>query len=276
MNKKLIFLDIDGTLTIPGFSDPPESALEAVRTAQANGHRVFLCTGRNLSMLKPLLAYGFDGAVGSAGGYVFCGDTVLYDHPMSRETRDRVVEIMNRCGAHCILEAQNGAYGSREALALLSGAKNTDSEMARWQKALTEGLGFRLLDDYDGGPVYKIVFISENPAGMEEAERELGEEFFFCRQDDMFGRDGLIHGELINRDFDKGTGVRCICEALKVPLQDTIGFGDSMNDLAMLESVGVGVCMGNGSEKLRAMADYVTDSVDRDGLYKAFVHLGLI
>ena len=34
--------------------------------------------------------------------------------------------------------------------------------------------------------------------------------------------------------------------------------------------------MGSGGEEIRAMADYVTDGVEEDGLYNAFVHLGLI
>ena len=42
MNRKLIFLDIDGTLTPAGSNTPPESAMRAIRLAQANGHRVFL------------------------------------------------------------------------------------------------------------------------------------------------------------------------------------------------------------------------------------------
>ena len=68
MNRKLIFLDIDGTLTPAGSNHPPESAMQAVRAAQAKGHRVFLCTGRNPAMLAPVLALGFDGAVAGAGG----------------------------------------------------------------------------------------------------------------------------------------------------------------------------------------------------------------
>ena len=60
MNGKLLFLDIDGTLTEPGYNVPPASALEAIRKAQKNGHKVYLCSGRNKAMLKPLLAYGFD------------------------------------------------------------------------------------------------------------------------------------------------------------------------------------------------------------------------
>ncbi len=46
MNQKLIFLDIDGTLTSAGSNIPPESAMTAVREAQKKGHKVFLCTGR--------------------------------------------------------------------------------------------------------------------------------------------------------------------------------------------------------------------------------------
>ena len=48
MKQKLIFLDIDGTLLPPGEMTVPASAVEAIRQARANGHKVFLCTGRNL------------------------------------------------------------------------------------------------------------------------------------------------------------------------------------------------------------------------------------
>lgn len=82
MKQKLIFLDIDGTLLPPGEMLIPQSTVEALHKAHANGHKLFLCTGRNLRMTQPLLDYGFDGAVCSAGGYVFCGDKVLVDLPM--------------------------------------------------------------------------------------------------------------------------------------------------------------------------------------------------
>lgn len=66
--QKLIFLDIDGTLLPPGEMVAPDSAIAAVRRAQAAGHKVFLCTGRNYRMTAPLLDLGFDGFVCSAGG----------------------------------------------------------------------------------------------------------------------------------------------------------------------------------------------------------------
>ena len=78
MSPKLIFLDIDGTLTMPGSNEPPQSALEAVRAAQKKGNLVFLCSGRNPGMLQPLLKYGFDGVIACAGGYVTVGDELIY------------------------------------------------------------------------------------------------------------------------------------------------------------------------------------------------------
>ena len=44
MNGKLLLLDIDGTLTEPGYNVPPDSALDAIRKAQKNGHKVYLCS----------------------------------------------------------------------------------------------------------------------------------------------------------------------------------------------------------------------------------------
>ena len=96
MKQKLIFLDIDGTLLPPGEMLIPQSTVEALHKAHANGHKLFLCTGRNRRMTQPLLDYGFDGAVCSAGGYVFCGDKVLVDLPMEPQLAQGVRSAMER------------------------------------------------------------------------------------------------------------------------------------------------------------------------------------
>ncbi len=275
MERKLIFLDIDGTLTPPGTSLPPESALAAIRRAQALGHKVFLCSGRNWGMLEGLMKYGFDGAVASAGGYVVCGGETLYDHPMSREKLDWTLKLLSETGGYYMLETRLAAYGQEEAVELMVAARGGGSEAERWRKAIMEDLHALPISRYEGQPVYKVIFIAREPKNVEKVEAELSKEFFVCRQN-AFGRDGLFRGELINRDFDKGTGMERVCEYLGASLADAVAFGDSMNDLAMLKAAGVSVCMENGDAELKEISDLVCPTVEADGLYKGFEKLGLI
>ena len=102
-------------------------------------------------------------------------------------------------------------------------------------------------------------------AGPQEALRE---EFDFC----IHGEDayGFINGEIINRQFDKGKAVEKVCAHLGIPMVDAIAFGDSMNDRQMLETAGLGICMANGSEQLKELADEICPAVWEDGIRAAF------
>ena len=98
----------------------------------------------------------------------------------------------------------------------------------------------------------------------------------FC-ESKLDGLDGgYVNGELINRRFDKGRGIKAVCDYLGVPLQDSIGFGDSDNDLQMTDVVGISVCMANGSASLKQCCDRIAPSVYEDGIAKEFAALGLI
>ena len=178
--KKLIFLDIDGTLTPPGSNTPPKSALDAIKKAQAKGHRVFLCTGRNLDMLSPVLAYGFDGAVASAGGYVVSGDEVLFDCPMTNEQRDTAMELLGKEGVFRTLEAKDATFGDENLADFLADQSDGNSELVRWRKALAEELHIMPMSKYDGRPVYKVVIMCTRWEQLEPAKAALEKDFNFC------------------------------------------------------------------------------------------------
>lgn len=273
MENKLIFLDIDGTLTLPGTSTPPESALTAVRRSRERGHKVFLCSGRSLGMQEELLSYGFDGAVASAGGCVMCGGEVIYDHPIAREQLRWALQLLEDAGAYYMMETRDTAYGGQGAVELMTEGRGGGSEALRWKRAIRENLRFRPLEEYRGEPVYKVFFITRYQERL--PVEALSQVFFVCDQN-LFARDGVYRGELIHRDFDKGTGMVRVCAYWNASLADTVAFGDSMNDLAMLKAAGVSVCMENGEEALKAVSDLVCPPVERDGLYQAFLQLGLI
>ena len=274
MKKKLIFLDIDGTLTPAGSNTPPDSAVQAIRAAQRNGHMVFLSTGRNLAMLKPVLAYGFDGVVASAGGYVTVRDKVIYDCPMTDTQRDLALEVLKRNGVFRTIESIDATFGDSGLADLLASAGPGNSEIERWRKALAENLGIQPMERYDGRPIYKVVIMCLNEKQLEEPRALLEQEFQFCIQD--VPAHGCLNGELINRAFDKGRGIRKVCAELGMEPEDTICFGDSMNDREMMDVAGVSVCMANGSEELKKQCDIVCPSVQEDGLAKEFAALGLV
>ena len=274
MKQKLIFLDIDGTLTSAGSNTPPESAMKAVRLAQAKGHKIFLCTGRNPAMLAPVLALGFDGAVAAAGGYVFTNDEVLFDCPMEKEDFETGMRLLKENGVFRTIEAKDATWGDEDLGDFLANAGEGNSELVRWRKALAEELNIRPMGEYDGSPVYKIVIMCKKMEQLEPAKAALGGRYNFVVQD--LAARGCLNGELINRQFDKGKGVRIVAEHYGIGIEDTYGFGDSMNDLEMIETVGYSVCMANGSPALQAKSDLVCPAVEEDGLYKAFEQLKLI
>ena len=276
MDRKLIFVDIDGTLTRGGSNTPPVSAQKAVRAARKKGHLVYLCTGRNYGMLLPLLEYGFDGVVGSAGGYIKCREQVFYDCPMTREQQDKALKVLRKNGIFCTIEGRDGSYtddGFKQILAERAEAEGS-SELLRWQEQIEKELNIRPMQEYKGEPIYKIVLMCEREEQFAEPREVLKEDFHFCIQDT--NERGFINGELINKKFDKGRGIERVCSFLGMDVKDTIAFGDSMNDVEMIRTAGLGICMENGNGVLKELADEICPAVTEDGLSKAFEKHGLI
>lgn len=270
---KLIFLDIDGTLTEPGCMIPPDSAVQAIRKTREKGNRVFLCTGRNRGMASPLMQYGMDGMVALAGGLVTFGEEVLFDCPMDGDLFRKTLDLLHEDGVFCTVECRDDSFCDPDIGILIDQAGRGNSELERWRKMINESLNIRPLSEYEGQPVYKIVVMFTDHAQIRRAQQLVGDRFDFVMQQDV---QGVHNGELINRAYDKGRGILRVAERLGVPVSDTYGFGDSMNDLAMIETVGTGVCMANGDPRLKKESDLVCPAVTEDGLQEAFRELGLI
>ena len=82
--------------------------------------------------------------------------------------------------------------------------------------------------------------------------------------------------EINPKGHSKATGIAKVCEILNIPIEHTYAFGDSENDLDMLKFVAHGVAMGNGTERAKEAAEFVTKDVREDGIYYGLLHYGLI
>ena len=202
---KLIFLDIDGTLTEAGENTPPDSALRAIEKARQQGNKVFLCSGRNIGMAKPVLDYGFDGIIALAGAYVMAEKEVIYDQPMDPADFDDLLKILHEDGVFCTAETKDRTYGDENLSDFLSTADSDNSEIERWRKALQSQLGIQPMKNYDGSPAYKIVIMCNRASQLARA-RELYEKDYDFVIQEVKEHGNCINGELIHRSFDKGSG----------------------------------------------------------------------
>lgn len=82
--------------------------------------------------------------------------------------------------------------------------------------------------------------------------------------------------DVIPKGSKKSGGIDKIIAHYGIRLEETIAFGDGGNDIDMLQHAGIGIAMGNAADNVKTAADYVTTSVDNDGILNALKHFGII
>ena len=272
--KKIIFLDVDGTL-VDYEGRLPASAMEAVRKALANGHRIYVCTGRSKSEIYPeLWDMGLDGMIGGNGSYVEDRGTVVYHRCITMDQCRRAVNWFHSRGIEFYLESNNGLFASEH-------FEEAAQEVA-WAYSSRKGKGLTVREAFPdliyGGELCR--------SDLNKISYLLGSYQDFLDTRDQFpdleshtwggAGETALFGDLGVKDISKATAVEALLEYLGASRQDTIAFGDAKIDIPMLEYCAVGVAMGSGGPEIRAMADMVTDGVNEDGLLHAFKKLELI
>ena len=276
--RKIIFLDVDGTL-VDYKGRLPESAAAAVRLARQQGHKVYICTGRSRAeVYSEIWDIGLDGMIGGNGNYVEDSGQVLMHRCLSAGECRRIVDWLHERGLEFYLECNAGLFGSENfetagepVIRMYSRRKGAEgSGMLTVRDAFPEMIfGADLYRD----DVNKISFILNAYQDYTDAAAA-----FPDLKAGTWGGAGetALFGDLALKDIDKAYAMDILLDHLNASAEDAIVFGDARVDIPMLQHSSVGVAMGNGGEEIRAMADYVTDDVECDGLWKAFAYLGLI
>ncbi len=279
-NSKIVFIDIDGTL-VDDEGHVPESAVRACREARANGHLLYLCTGRSKpEIYEEIWEIGFDGLIGAGGGYVECGGDLLYHKQVSPESVRHLVDFFNENGIDFYLESNSALYASPglrdHLIRLIHGDVDNDPEAKQrleskphpFLETLTYGEPNLYKED-----VNKICFLEGSlPFAAIRDEFEGLFEVLQCTVP-IFGKDS---GELVVPGVHKAVAIADVLSRLNRSSADTIAIGDGLNDLEMFEYCEVGIAMGDAREELKRVADHVTGTLEEDGMYRAFAKYGLI
>lgn len=281
MTKKVIFVDVDGTL-VNDDGLVPDSARTAITKARDNGHQVYLCTGRSKPELyEPILSIGFDGIIGAGGGYVEVDEKIIYHKKVADEDVVHMVDFFNEKQLDFYLESNGGLFASQNLEAHLDKLIYGDVEndpIAREKKVnnphpFMESLTYGETNLYRTD-VNKACFLENKAVPFEEIKNEFSGKFevMHCTVP-IFGDDS---GELMVPNIHKATAIELLLKHIGRNKKDTIGIGDGMNDAEMLTYCETGIAMGNAKEALKLLANEVTASVDEDGLYASFEKHGLL
>jgi len=256
----LIYFDVDETLVdrerrlLPG-------TVSALAEARRLGARLGLATGRMLASARPYA----EAIEAGAPLILYNGcrvqepltDEVLFRRELPLSLARLALEILPGFDIHCNLYVGDSLYIESITPRAMASMKKDGVE--------AEPVG-DLISFLRGNPV-KLLLIGDG----EELER-FGDEY--TRRLPEPDRPELVRSEptyleILPAGASKGDALERISAMTGVPLARIAAFGDSYNDIEMLERAGLGVAMGNSPDEVKARADVVTDTNERDGISKA-------
>ena len=259
---KAIFFDIDGTLVSFNTHKVSNASKIAIKKLKEKGIKVFIATGRIKLQVDNLDDLEFDGYITANGHDCYVDNKEIYRNAISKETIYSLIDYLkNKEKFPCSVMTNNGIF-----------INYIDDKV----KKLSEGVDIEIpaIENYfefvekNIGNILQInIFVGENK------EKELMNKVF---KDCESSRWHPAFADINSKGGGKHIGVDKIIEYYKIDISETMAFGDGGNDITMIEHCAVGIAMGNANEKLKKVADYITDNVDNEGIYKALEHFNLI
>ena len=260
----LLFFDIDGTI-IDDSRRLPASVKPAMEAARRNGHWLIINTGRTLcNMDRRLDGFPLDGWIMGCGTRILWHGETLRSMEYTPAESQRLRKLFTSLKIPLVYECDTALYFDPENCAHPSVAGFRDwAEKRGIYRELTD-------DDPEFRAVKMFCFTNEKKiAEMKKQTAAIGMPYTAI--------DRWPEGwELVPAGYSKGTGIDFLREKLGVSLEECYAFGDSRNDLPMLEHVAHSIAMGNATDDVKAACAWVTDLPERDGILKAMKHFQLI
>ena len=261
MDRYALFFDIDGTLVSFKTHEIPASTILALTQAKANGHRVFIATGRPPIIITNLgaIAHLIDGYVTTNGALCLVGSETIACHAIPPASAQFISDdaVANTYGLIVIGERDVAVYDPKGDVDRIFSQELAVKNL-HLAKPLEDVLDQRILQitaffDAD----YETTLMSRLPS---------------CTS----GRWHPEFTDITACGADKGQGLLTMAAYAGLDPAYTIAFGDGGNDTSMILTAGIGIAMGNAIDALKQAADYVTTSVDDDGILTALRHFRLI
>lgn len=261
---RLVFVDLDDTFVTPEKVIPPEN-LRVLDLACERGAEVVPCTGRSVRGLPPELRDHpcVRHAVCSGGALVYdlrTGEAVRRV-PIEREVVRSLYGDVRGQRITFDLTAEDSVLTAADRWPVYGEVPLDEATLAMVlsQRTRFEGTTERLIESMDA--IYRVNVLFTSDDGRRAVWDAVDARPELCRAQSL-----SANVEITSAQATKGTALLWLCERLGVDPADTVAFGDSTNDLPMIEVAGDGVAMGNAVPEVMAVADHVAPPCTEAGV----------
>lgn len=252
-DTKILFTDLDGTL-LDDHKQISEKNLEAIRKALAHGHKIVISTGRALPsaiVQSEKLGLTMPGcyiiAYNGASIYDSFEKKIIFSQTLPREYVNYLFEEAHRQSLH--VHTYEDAYVVTE-----------EENENLFQYLRDTGLKHRVVSsvkkELSCDPPKLLIVDYSNHDTLVRFQESI-KDWSVGKVDSFFSSDFLL--EVVSPGISKGNAILNLCQALNLPLENTISAGDAENDISMLKTTHTSVVMKNANPEMYAYATYVTE-----------------
>lgn len=259
---KLIASDIDGTL-INSKSECTPATIDAISKARKMGIKFAICSGRPVSGIKPLLkGWHLEGLVdyivGMNGGEILNVESNKFVtcYELEEDVVKALIDEYEPMGYIPTYYDDTGLYAQVISDEVIEVANRTATPYYQGDiRTLTKGKQPKLM----------FILPSDKMKDIEEYyDKHRSHSYVgFKTAKDLF--------EFCHPLLAKDVGIAVICSQMHITMNEVVAFGDTTNDIEMLRFAGVGVCMENGTDDAKEVADVICESCDNDGIAKYLI-----
>lgn len=267
MGYKLVAVDCDNTLLNSKGYIPPENK-KVIQTLKAKGIEFVIATGRN-----DILVSDYVNELDIQAPVIGCNgasirnlkeDKLLSFSPISKNSLKSIFEY---CSENNIpFKAFTMTKGfANDRISVEQGLKQI---LSSYTKALAENITYEYTTDtkylVETQEIIKVVIVHNDPEYIKKYQTAIKnlDGIEICRS----ARNCL---DIMATGVSKGTALKKYAAMLGISPEETVAFGDSENDLSMIEFAGMGVAMENGEEGLKKAANMITCTNNECGVAKA-------
>lgn len=259
---RIVFFDIDETLLIKDKDEIPDSVVPALKALKANGIIPAIATGRTNNTFPPKIKQlvddvGIELFVTMNGQRVHYQNKVIAKYPIAKEKIEQIVSFLT---SHHI------EYGfvSEKGIFVSDITPKVRTALDPLRTTYTQDKTYYLSHD-----VFQILpFYDES---LDELVQSSG-----ILTDLQVIRWNENSVDLFDAQGSKARGIQDALNYFGFNMENAMAFGDGLNDIEMLKTVGVGVAMGNAHEALKAVAKHTTDRIEHHGIAHFLRRTGLI